>query len=125
MNVKSLRNSNKAVGDFRESFAAETRVNLVFRFVTAVKIGGPVVRQLAKMRNFSERASLGLFLFVLFANGFDHLRRVNGNLLGVNLPQRRVMLDAFVETRLRDGGIVHFAVTMSAVANDVHDHVTA
>ena len=36
-----------------------------------------------------------------------------------------MILDAFVQSRLRDGGIVHFAVAVAAIANQVHDDVAA
>jgi len=36
-----------------------------------------------------------------------------------------VILDALVEERLRDGRIVHFAVAVAAVADEVYDDVAA
>ena len=36
-----------------------------------------------------------------------------------------MILDALVEQRLRDGGIVHFAVAVAAIADDVHHNVAA
>ena len=77
------------------------------------------------MRHFFQRAGLGLFFFVFFADLLGEMRGVNAGALGVNLPQRRMILDAFVEKRLRDGRIVHFAVAVAAVADDIHDHVAA
>src|SRR6202008_3514238 len=43
--------------------------------------------------------------------------------LGIDLPELRMVLDAFVEARLGDGGIVDFAMAMTAVANQVDDHL--
>src|SRR3989441_12124771 len=77
------------------------------------------------MRHFFQRAGLGLFFFVFFADLLGEMRGVNAGPLGVNLPQRRMILDAFVEKRLRDGRIVHFAVAVAAVADDIYDHVAA
>ena len=36
-----------------------------------------------------------------------------------------MILDSFVKKRLRDGGIVDFAVAVAAIADDVHHHVAA
>ena len=52
--------------------------------------------------------------------------RVGGaDVFGVNLPQRRMLLDLLVEQRLRDGGIVDFAVAVAAVADQIDDYVGA
>ena len=36
-----------------------------------------------------------------------------------------MILDTFVEERLRNGGIVHFAVAVATVADEVDDHIAA
>jgi len=36
-----------------------------------------------------------------------------------------MILDAFVEARLRDGGVVDFAVTVAAIADEVDDDIAA
>src|SRR6267378_2774895 len=36
-----------------------------------------------------------------------------------------MILDAFVHARLGDSGIVHFAMTVAPVADDIDDHVAA
>src|SRR5271170_3610483 len=36
-----------------------------------------------------------------------------------------MLFDGFVEQRLRDGGIIHFAVTVPAIAEHVYDYVRA
>src|SRR2546427_4000213 len=77
------------------------------------------------MRHFFQRAGLGLFFFVFFAHLLGEMRGVNAGALGVNLPQRRMILDSFVQQRLSDGRIVHFTVTVAAVADNVHDYVAA
>src|SRR6266852_4023864 len=71
MEVKSLRQANEGVGDFREFFLQETGIDLIFRFVAAMPIRGPVVRQFAQMRYFSYRAGLGLLLFVFLADSLN------------------------------------------------------
>ena len=75
------------------------------------------------MGNFGEFAGLALLFFVFFLNGVGDGLGVDAGVLGVNFPERRMVLDAFVEERLGDGGIVHFAVAVAAVADEVDDHV--
>ena len=125
MNVKALRHAHKSIGDSRQLFLCQPSIDFVLWFVRAMRIRRPVFRQLAEVRDFFQRARLGLFFLVFFANCLRDLRRVDTGALGVNLPKRRMILDAFIEKRLRDGRIVDFAVAMAAVADDVHDHVAA
>ena len=70
----------------------------------------------------------GIFLRVLKL-GFDGggLRGSVGcaDVVGVDFPQWRMLFDLFIEQRLSDGGIVDFAVTVAAVADEVDDHVGA
>src|SRR5216684_109499 len=125
VDVKSFRHSNEAVGDYRELLRREAGIDLIFRFVAAVLIRRPIVRQLAKMRDFFQRAGLGLFFFVFLADCFSQQGRVDAGAFGVNLPKRGMILDALVEERLRNGRIVDFAVAVAAVTDDVHDGVAA
>src|ERR1700751_1109706 len=88
-------------------------------------VRGPIIRQFAKMRSFLKLASLGLLDFVFGANRGDCFCGVHTGAFGVDFPQWWVSLDAFVEARLGDGGIVHFAVSMTAIADKVNDDVAA
>jgi hypothetical protein len=64
--------------------------------------------------------------FVLAFDGCDSLGDVlDADLPGVNLVERRMLLDRLVQQRLGDGGIVHFAVAVAPVADQVDDHVGA
>src|SRR6267378_1061246 len=92
MEVKSLRHANEAVGDFREFFLREAGIDLIFGFVAAVLIGGPVFRQFAQVRYFSYCARLGLLLFVFLADSLNHQGGVHAGVFGVNFPQRSVIL---------------------------------
>ena len=64
-----------------------------------------------------------------FEFGFDGvglgLRVGRADVVGVDLPERRMLFDFLVEQRLRDGGIVDFAVAMAAIADEIDDHVGA
>ena len=66
-----------------------------------------------------------MLFFVFLADVLDNLHRLHANALGINAPQRRMILDAIVEARLRDGGVVYFAVAVTTIANQVHDDVAA
>src|SRR5216684_3581179 len=125
VDVKPLGHANKAVGDFREFLKREAGIDLIFRFVAAMLIGGPVFRQFAQVRYFSQRAGLGLLLFVFLADCLSRQGRVDAGVLGVNFPERSMILDALVKEGLRDGRIVDFAVAVAAIADDVHDDVAA
>jgi len=47
VDVKSLGHANEAVGDLREFLGREAGIDFIFRFVTAVLIGRPILRQFA------------------------------------------------------------------------------
>src|SRR5438477_8166102 len=61
MNVKALRHAHKSIGDFCQLFPCQPSIDFVLWFVPAMRIWRPVFRQLAKMRDFFQRARLGLF----------------------------------------------------------------
>src|SRR5260370_39089427 len=77
------------------------------------------------MEDFLQREGFGLFFLVFFAKGFRELRRVDAGAFGINPPKRRMVLDSLVEERLSDGRIIHFAVAVAAVANEVNNNVAA
>ena len=44
---------------------------------------------------------------------------------GINFPEWRVLFDRFVHERLGDRGVVHFAMAVAAIADQVYDNVAA
>src|SRR5256885_12568905 len=88
-------------------------------------ICGPIIGEFAQIGNFLDLARLALFPLVFLANSVPGGRRIDADLLRVNFPERRMTFDALVETRLRDGGIVDFAMAMAAVADQVDHDVAA
>ncbi len=88
-------------------------------------VGRPIVRQSAQARNLGDLARPALFFFIFPADSFGCLRRVDSGALCVNLPKRRMVLNALVEPRLRDSGVVNFAVAVAAIADNVHHNVAA
>ncbi len=59
----------------------------------------------------------------LFAHLGDDRAGVKAILAGIYLPQRRVVFDLGVEERLRDRGIVHFAMAVPAESDEIDYHV--
>src|SRR6267378_6403923 len=116
MHVKTVRNADQRVGDFRQPSEVQACFCLVLRFKTSAAVGRPVFWQLPKLRNLSDRARLCLLFFILLPHILDNLHGLHADALGVDAPERRMILDAFVHTRLRDGGIVYFAMTVAPVA---------
>ena len=123
MDVKARGRADEAGRNFGNFLAGEAGVHFEGGIVFAVVVGRPIVGQLAQVRNFCELGGFALLFFVFLFDGFGDGRGVDAGVLGVNLPELRVILDAFVEARLRDGGIVHFAVAVTTVADEVDDHV--
>src|SRR5258705_9560503 len=125
MHVKAVRNADQRVGDLRQPRGVQAGFRFVLRFKTSAAVGRPLFWQLPKLRNLSDLARLGLLFFILLAHILDDLHGLHADALGVDAPERRMILNAFVHARLRDGGIVYFAMTVAPVANDVDHHVTA
>ena len=117
MDVKSVRNTHQRVRNFREFVSRNPGFHFVFRTKLSAMKCGPVRRQLAKVRILLQLAGFALFDFVFCADSCNRFRRVDADALCVELPQRRMIFDAFVEARLSDGWIVDFAVTVAAIAN--------
>ncbi len=97
MDVKTFRNANKPRGQFRKVLASQAGIHFIFRLVAPMQVRRPIIRQLSQVRNFLQRAGLGLLLFVFLADGVNHHGGVNAGLLGVNFPEWSVAFDALVE----------------------------
>ena len=85
----------------------------------------PIIRKLTQVRHLLERFRLGLLAFVFLAHRVGNRGGVDAGFFGVNLPERRVIFDGVVFLRLRDRGIVHFAVAVAAIADEIDDDVAA
>src|SRR5215469_14432825 len=123
MYVKAGRSADEAFGDFRQRFRRQTRVHFVFRIVFAVVVGRPIFGELAQVRGLGQFAGLALLFLVFLFDGVGHSVRGDACLLGVDLPKRWMVLDAFVEAGLRNGRVVHFAVAVAAIADQIDDHI--
>src|SRR2546430_4188614 len=58
VDVKPLGHANEAVGDLRKFLGSEPGIDLIFRFVAAMLIRRPVVREFAQMRYFPSARAL-------------------------------------------------------------------
>ena len=73
-----------------------------------------------------DAARLFLRGFELGANGGGLGRRIGGaGVVGVDFPERWMLLDLLIKKRLRDGRIVDFAVAVTAVSDEIDDDVGA
>src|SRR5664279_1503281 len=123
MDVEAGRSAHKAIGDFGEHLVRQTGVHFVFRILFAEIIVRPVFGKLSEPWNLSELTGLALIFFVLFLDGFDDSISGNSGGLRVNLPERWMILNALIESRLRDGGIIDFAMTVAAIADEVDHYI--
>ena len=123
VDVKTPGRARQCIGNFGELFERHSGIHLVGRVVAPAFVGGPVIRQFAKRGNLLQRLGNFLARFVFGANLLDGLGRFRCRFLCVNLPELRVILDLLIEQRLSDGGVVHFAVAVTAVTDDVHNDV--
>src|ERR1700752_4290855 len=85
----------------------------------------PILRERTESWNFLDLARPALLPFIFLADSFDGLLRVRTNALGVNFPEGRVILDGFIEPGLRDRRVVHLAMPMATIADQIDDHVAA
>src|SRR6266404_3495776 len=125
VHVKALWHANDGIGDLRQLFTVHAGIRFIFGLETAAMVSRPVIRELPQVRNFFDFAGFTLFFFVFLAYILDNLHGLHADAFGVNAPERRVTLDAVVQARLRDRGVIHFAVAVAAVADEVHDNVAA
>src|SRR5208337_4314153 len=123
MDVKARGHTHKSVGNFREAFGGQAGIDFKGGIVFAVVIGRPVIGQFAELRDFGELARFALLLCKFLLDGLGDGLGVDADVIRVDFPKRRMVFDARVEERLSDGGIVHFAVAVAAVADEVNDHV--
>src|SRR5882757_1450080 len=115
MHVKAVRNADQRVGDLPQPRSVQTGFHLVLRLEASAAVSRPISGQLPKLRNLSDRARFGLLFFVFLAHILDDLHGLHADALGVNAPERRMILDAFVYARLGDSGIVDVATKLSAI----------
>ena len=109
--------------DGAERVEANPRLHLVRLVVAAAVIRRPVLRQLRE--GDARLGLLGLLLrsVVLVADAGRRVAGLEARAPREHLPQRGVGLDRLVHQRLRDRRVVHLAVAVPAVADQVDDRV--
>src|SRR5215467_13484607 len=85
----------------------------------------PVLRKLAKTRLLGQLARFTLFILIFRLDGFDQRSRVDSSSFSINLPQLLMILDALVKEWLGNRRVIHFAVAMASVADQIDNHVAA
>src|SRR5579859_2838537 len=123
MRSKVRRHGSQCLGDGAEFGGIEAGAVFVFRLVVAADELIPVLGQGIKSRLllYGLAALLGVLQFGFYL--FDDGRGIELIFLRIDLPQRRMLIDHFLERRLRDGGVVDLAVSVAAEANQVNHNV--
>src|SRR5205823_7382256 len=93
-------------------------LHFVFRLVTLALIFIPIIRQVAHhwLLTYMRGAFLSCLNLRLDRIG-SRFRIFNSSIFGVDLPQRRMLLDRLVQQRLGDGGIIDFTMPMTPVSD--------
>src|SRR5689334_13906869 len=107
MDVKVIRVGGEAFSQRMQLVGSQRCFHFVFGQVASALELVPVAWQIAQRRFLSDRSSLLLRRFQFgLDGGYSRLNVVDAGIFRVDLPQRRMFLDRFVEQRLGDGGIV-------------------
>ena len=126
MDVEALRNPRQRIGNLAQFRRVESGIDFVFRHPAPAGELRPVFRQGAHGGLLFQFARVLLGGFEFGPDFFVDSRsrgRIGANALAVKLPQRWMVLDLAIEQRLGDGGIVHLAVAVAAIADQVDHHV--
>ena len=111
----------RAVADLGELLLRDAGIHFQRSVVASADIAFPIERQAAHRRSLFELQSFFLRGIQLLAHALNDGRGVDAGFLGVNLPSGRMGFDFPVAQRLGNRGIVHLAVPVPAVADEI-DH---
>ena len=126
MDVEALGIRRQALGEFRQFRAGDAGGLLVVGIVAASEVVIPVFGKIAHHRLLGElRGGFLRGLEITLDDGGLIRDIFDADSLGVNLIQRGMFFDRLVHQRLRDGGVIDFAVTMTAITDEIHDNVVA
>src|SRR5260370_2773079 len=124
MNVKIRRISRQPFGELRQLVRGDRSFYFVLRFMAAAKKCAPVIGQLTQQRFLAQATGSLLCVFEFGFDGVGSRSRVfDIHVFGVNLPQRWMVFDGFIKLRLGDGRVIHFAVAVTPVADQIDDYV--
>ena len=125
---EAFRRPRQCRTDLGQAFGGDPSVDFVLGLVRTAEVAIPPGRQLAQDRLLLDRAPLLLLGDQIGADSlFENLQlgRAGADGLRIGLPQHRTRLDLRVQKRLRRRRIVHFAVAVAAVADQIHHDIGA
>src|SRR5436305_234118 len=126
MNVEVRGIGGQAGGEFGKLFLRESSFGVIFGTVKTSEIAVPVLGQLTQEGLVLEGAGLFLGSFEFGSDGVGAGLGVGcASVFGVDLPERRMLLDFFVEQGLSDRGVVDLAVAVTTIADQIDDNVSA
>src|SRR6202453_1394270 len=123
MNMELSRIRGKAVTDFLDPGGTQPGVDLVLRLVRSTRVIRPIIGKLCQRHTFGHPGRLLLRFGKLRLNFLYAHGGVHADLFGIDLVERRMILDLFVAQWLGNGRVVYLTVTVAAVANQVDDHI--
>ena len=100
----------------------------VLRFIAASEVVIPIAGEITHHRLLGEFGG-GLLRDFVFTLDRFHLFGdavvIHADVFGINLVERGMLFDCLVHQGLGDGGVVHFAVAVTAIADEVDDDIGA
>src|SRR5258708_4832977 len=121
MDVKAVRIVREPNRKLVDSLARKPGRNVILRLQLTALVRIPVLWKLRQTRLLIRLRRNLLIVEELLLNLMNLLGRIDADALRVDLVQRRTILDDRVATRLSHGRIVHLAMPMLPVANQI-DH---
>src|SRR5271155_267260 len=122
MNVKSFGVTRHSLANRCQLFARDARIHFHRRVVPSAAISVPIRRQLPHRRSFLQLQRFLLRCVQFRAHALHNRRRIHTDFPRINFPKRRVRINLPVTQRLRDRRIIHFAVPVPPVADQIHHH---
>ena len=124
MDVEALRRRCQPVCELAEFFGGNSGFNFILRLIALAFEFVPIIRQLTQTWLFANAACSLLGCFEFRLDGVrPRLCALNSGVLCIKLPKRRMIFDGLVNQRLRNRWIIHFAVPVAAVTDQVDDDV--
>ena len=121
--MKLSRIRGEAIADFLNLGGAQPGVNLVLGLVRSTRVIRPIGGKRCQHHTFGHLGCLLLRLGKLRLNFPNARRGVHADLFGIDLVERRMILDLCVAQWLGNGRVIYLTVAVAPVANQVDDHI--
>src|SRR5690242_6905252 len=115
----------ETIRDFDQFLRADPGVYFVVRLIPSAFVRVPIAGQFAHQWLLLDLTRTLVGGLKSRADFVRHRTSVDARVLGINLPKRRVLFDGSIEQWLSDGGIVNFAVAVTAITDNVNHHIAA